>query len=165
MTGLLWWLASPQVAIEEARIGDATALAAIHADCFAQDWGADEFAALLRDPNVFGLVVRRANIYGTRSAVGFVLMRTAADEAEILTIAVQPRHQGRGLARQVIEAAFRRLYRDRITRVFLEVDAGNEPALALYRKLGFRKVGERKGYYRSSSTPEASALVMRADLG
>jgi ribosomal-protein-alanine N-acetyltransferase len=165
MSGLAWWLSAPSVTIEEAGMKDAAALASIHAASFARDWSEDEIAALLRDETVSGLVVRRANLLGTRSPVAFVLMRTVADEAEILTVACDPRHRGRGHARRLIEALFRRLYHERVKAVFLEVDAGNEPALALYRRLGFRKVGERKGYYAAGSSPGASALVMRADLG
>lgn len=160
-----WWWASAPVAIEEAELDDAPELAAIHGESFPYEWTAEEISALLRDRTVFGMVARRANLFGTRSPVGFILMRSVVGEAEILTIAVSPRQRGRGCGRALIEAAFRRLYRDRVKSVFLEVDGGNQPALTLYGKLGFRQVGERKGYYRAGSTPGASALVMRADLG
>jgi ribosomal-protein-alanine N-acetyltransferase len=161
----LWWFAPPPVSVEVARRGDVAALAEIHAASFPHRWSAEELDALLLDPAVLCLVARRANLLGSRSAVGFVLVRAAADEAEILTVAVDPRHRGRRIGRQLIEAAFRRLYGERITAVFLEVDGGNAPAVALYRRLGFRTVGERKGYYRVADGPPASALVMRADLG
>ncbi len=164
MSSFLWWLPQPPVAIEDARVEDAPALAAIHAACFQREWDADALVALMLDPMVSCLVARRANVWGTKSPIGFLLTRAAADEAEILTIAIDPNHRGRGIARRLIDTAFRRLYRDRITSVFLEVDAGNMPALALYARLGFVKVGERKGYYAGGSTPGASALVMRADL-
>lgn len=160
-----WWSGATPVFIDEARPADLPALAAVHAASFAHRWSEDELAALLRDEAVFCLVARRANWFGTRSAVGFVLFRQAADEAEILTVAVDPRHRGRGLGRDLVEAGFRRLYRDRVAAVFLEVEAGNEPALKLYRRLGFARVGERKGYYRTASGETATALVMRADLG
>lgn len=164
MNLVTWWTAAP-VVVEAARVADAPDLAAVHAASFPHRWSAEEIEALLLDDTVFGLIARRANIFGTRSVVGFVLMRRVADEAEILTIAVDPRRRGRGLGRALVEHAFRRLYRDRVKAVFLEVDGGNASALALYRRLGFRKVGERKGYYRAGSEPGATALVMRADLG
>ncbi|MEJ1159657.1 GNAT family N-acetyltransferase [Prosthecomicrobium sp. N25] len=165
MSGLLWWFEPPPVSIETARSGDVPELAAIHAASFAHQWSADELRELLRDPAVLCLVARRANLFGTRRAVGFLLVRAAADEAEILTVAVDPRNRGRRIGRQLVEAGFRKLYGERIRTVFLEVDGGNAPAVALYRRLGFRQVGERKGYYRSASGPATSALVMRADLG
>ncbi len=156
---------TPAVVFDDAWSEDTERLAAIHTAAFpGAAWSAADLAALLREETVFGLVARRANAFGTRAAVGFVLMRSVAGEAEVLTIAVAPSHRRRGVARAMIEEVFRRLYRDRAEAVFLEVDAGNTAALALYRRLGFVKVGERKGYYAHGSVPGASALVMRADL-
>lgn len=159
----LW--ATPAVVFDEAWSEDTERLAALHAASFpAAAWSAADIAALLREETVFGLVARRASAFGSRSAVGFVLMRSVAGEAEVLTIAVAPSHRRRGIARALVEEALRRLYRDRVDAVFLEVDAGNVAALALYRRLGFVKVGERKGYYAHGSVPGASALVMRAQV-
>ena len=159
-----WWT-MPVTVVGDARAEDLDRLAAIHADGFpGAAWSAGDLAALLREETVFGLVVRRANFFGTRSAVAFVLVRLVAGEAEILTLAVDPAHRRRGIARQLMETVFRRLYHDRAETLFLEVDAGNEPAVELYRRLRFRKVGERKGYYAHGSVPGATALVMRADL-
>lgn len=159
----LW--TTPAVVFDEAWSEDTERLAAIHAVAFpGAPWSAADLAALLREETVLGLVARRASVFGSRSAVGFVLMRSVAGEAEILTIAVAPSHRRRGIAAALVEEAFRRLYRDRVEAVFLEVDAGNVAALALYRRLGFVKVGERKGYYAHGSVPGATALVMRARI-
>ncbi|MDR3493096.1 MAG: GNAT family N-acetyltransferase [Ancalomicrobiaceae bacterium] len=150
--------------IDSAAPDDADTLAAIHAACFAHDWNAEEIAALLRDGNVIGLVARRTGLFGRRRAIGFLLLRTAADEAEVLTIAVDPRRRRLGCGRKLLEAGLRRLYRDRIDALFLEVEAGNQPALALYRRLGFTQVGERRGYYGHSDGTSSAALVMRVEL-
>lgn len=160
----LWWTA-PVTTVGDVRTADMERLAAIHAEAFpGAEWSAADIAALLREETVFGLVARRANLFGTRSAVAFVLIRSVAGEGEVLTIAVASAHRRRGLARELMEHVFRRLYHDRADALFLEVDAGNAAALALYHRLRFRKVGERKGYYAHGSVPGASALVMRADL-
>lgn len=159
-----WWT-MPVTVVGDVRTEDLEKLAAIHAECFpGAPWSTADLASLLRQETVFGLTLRRANFYGTRSPVAFVLVRLVAGEAEVLTIAVDPYHRRRGFARQLMETLFRRLYHDRAETLFLEVDAGNEAALALYRRLRFRKVGERKGYYARGSVPGATALVMRADL-
>lgn len=62
-----------------------------------------------------------------------------------------------------MEASLFRLYAERCSHLFLEVDAANEAALLLYRGLGFKEVGKRKGYY-SESGGDGTALVMRIDL-
>ncbi|NLH81325.1 MAG: GNAT family N-acetyltransferase [Phyllobacteriaceae bacterium] len=155
----------PLLVFEEAWAEDVDRLAALHGASFpGAAWTAADLAALLREETVFGVVARRANAFGSRSAVGFVLIRSVADEAEVLTVAVAPTHRRRGVARALMEEAMRRLYRDRVAHLFLEVDAGNQAALALYRRLRFEKVGERRGYYAHGSVPGATALVMRADL-
>ena len=103
-------------------------------------------------------------IFSGRRLVGFVLVRVAADEAEILTIAVRPRDRRRGYGRMLMEEALRRLYRNGAAACFLEVDRGNGAAIALYRSLGYQPAGERKNYYRGGGAGEGTALVMRVQL-
>ncbi len=162
----VWSVILPRTPIQiaPARASDLPVLAAIHAASFPHSWSEVELSALIRDPNVICLVARRANAFGTRRAIGFLLLRVAADEAEVLTIAVDPRRRGLGCGRDLMEVGMRELYRERIRSLFLEVDAGNRAALALYRKLRFHQVGERRGYYRDGNGGTSTALVMRADL-
>jgi ribosomal-protein-alanine N-acetyltransferase len=101
---------------------------------------------------------------GNRGApAGFMLSRRAADEAEILTVAVAPAERGRGIARALLARHLGRLAALGITRVFLEVDDGNRPALRLYARAGFREVGRREGYYARAEGARA-ALTLRRDL-
>ncbi|SDU46427.1 ribosomal protein S18-alanine N-acetyltransferase [Stappia sp. ES.058] len=158
-----WWFWAPPPVIEEARPEDLAALADLHDRSFAVGWGADELVALARQSGVFILQARRANVMGSQAALGFVIVRKAADEAEILTIAVDPRQRRRGVGAQLMRAAISRLYADRVKALFLEVDAANAAAVTLYRSLGFRTVGTRKGYYQDSDG-DGGALVMRIDL-
>src|SRR5690606_20570209 len=129
-------------------------VAAIHAECFSISWSADEFASLLSQETVFGF---SASLPGRRPD-GFVLARHAAGEAEILTIAVHPTRQGRGIGRVLMDAVLRHLHAERTEALFLEVEENNRRALALYRRLGFSQVGQRPGYY--SQFGGAGALVM-----
>ncbi|MBA5776078.1 GNAT family N-acetyltransferase [Stappia sp. F7233] len=158
-----WWFWAPPPVVEEAEAGDLDRLAEIHAKSFNQTWDAEELAALRSQPGVTILLARRSSPSASRRPLGFVIVRKAADEAEVLTIAVDPRHRGRGIARQLMGAAMSRLYAERVKSLFLEVDAGNEAALLLYRGLGMRQVGERRAYY-SGGKGDGSALVMRVDL-
>jgi ribosomal-protein-alanine N-acetyltransferase len=120
--------------------------------------------SLLAQDAVFGYVARRASPLGTRRPVGFVMIRVAGDEAEVLTLAVGERQRRRGTGRRLMDEAIRRLYHDRIRSLFLEVDEGNTAARALYANLGFREVGRRRNYYAAAGGDTSCALVLRADF-
>lgn len=158
-----WWFWTAPPVVERALDEDLPKLAEIHARSFSHEWDAEELARLQGQDGVQILVARRASPYGTRNPLGFLVLRTAADEAEVLTVAVHPRQRGRGVGKKLLEDGMFRLYSDRCASLFLEVDASNEAALLLYKGLGFRKVGERKAYYRAGDG-DGTALVMRVDL-
>jgi [ribosomal protein S18]-alanine N-acetyltransferase len=158
------FLQRPRIVVEPVGPEDADVLADIHADAFARAWSAEEFAALSADPAVFAFGLRRHSLFWPPRLVGFVLARVAADEAEVLTIAVRGTSQGRGLGRALMDETLRKLYRDRIVTCFLEVDRDNRAAVSLYQSLGFEIVGERKGYYHRLDGPAGVALVMRVKL-
>ena len=124
-------------------------LAALHAVCFERAWDADTLSNMLAATGAFAFV----------HDDGFVLGRVAADEAEILTLAVRPTARGKGLGRALLQAAINKARHARAATMFLEVGADNPHALALYAGLGFAKVGARKGYYEGRD-----ALVLRLPL-
>ena len=136
---------------------DARALSALHAASFHRGWSDGEFEALLAERNV---IADRA--MAGHKLVGFILSRVAADEAEILSVAVAPSWRGHGLAHALLDRNLRRLVGAGARAVFLEVDAGNAPARALYRRAAFREVGRRPGYY--SEGQGTGALILRRDL-
>jgi ribosomal-protein-alanine N-acetyltransferase len=89
--------------------------------------------------------------------VGFLVVRQiAADEREILNLAVDPAERRRGAARKLLVKELRRAK----TQWFLEVRASNSSAIKLYENAGFRKAGQRESYY---SNPSESGIVMRFD--
>jgi ribosomal-protein-alanine N-acetyltransferase len=148
-------LTRSEPAFSEARNSDAAAIAAVHAASFQRGWGEDEIHRLIIDRNV---VAHRVTVGQTLS--GFILSRLAADEAEILSIAVAPAWRGRRLARPLLTLNLRRLAGLGARSVFLEVGERNTPARRLYDGAGFREVARREGYYEGSAT----ALVLRRDL-
>ncbi|MNL73286.1 ribosomal-protein-alanine N-acetyltransferase [compost metagenome] len=93
-----------------------------------------------------------------------MLAREVAGEAEILTIAVHEKQGRHGLGWRLMQAAIRHARASGGEEMFLEVDDGNAPAIALYRKLGFEKAGERPAYYDDSKGRKSAALVMKRDL-
>jgi [ribosomal protein S18]-alanine N-acetyltransferase len=135
---------------------EAAAIAALHAASFRRGWGEDEVYRLLVDKAV---VTHRVMIRQT--TVGFIMSRLAADEAEILSVAIAPARRGRGLSVPLLDFHLRTLAGHAIRAVFLEVDEHNAPARRLYDRAGFREVGRRQGYYEGGAT----ALVLRRDLG
>ena len=96
--------------------------------------------------------------------IGFAVSRMAADEAEILSIAVAARERGRGLSRGLLATHLGHLAGRGVRIVFLEVEENNQPATRLYAKAGFAVVGRRERYYREAGGEERNALVMRRDL-
>jgi ribosomal-protein-alanine N-acetyltransferase len=150
--------------VEGASAGDAATLAEIHADAFSRTWSAHDFAALLSDPSVFALAAKLRGFLGGSRTAGFVLVRFAADEAEVLTIAVRSRYRRQGYGRMLMDDVIRRLYRERIGSLFLEVERTNTAAVALYRSLGFEVAGERKNYYSTPRAGDGAALVMRLQV-
>lgn len=126
-------------------------LARLHAAAFATDrnWTATEFADLLAQPLV-SLVAQPH---------GFALTRTVAQEAELLTIAVDPLAQNRGVGRRLLLQWLAGL-EGAADMAFLEVAADNAPALHLYRALGFEQTGARRGYYLRKDAPSADALIL-----
>ena len=130
------------------------ALARLHKAAFTsgRPWSAQEFAALCAEPHT----------YLTHDTYGFALWRAAAGEAELLTIAVDPAHQGRGRGRALMRAWMAQAA-SRADTAFLEVAADNAPACALYATCGFVTVATRPGYY-ARPAGAADARVMRAPL-
>ncbi|WP_414710080.1 GNAT family N-acetyltransferase [Pseudorhodoplanes sp.] len=145
--------------VSDAVLRDVAAIAALHAASFRRGWSDDEIEGMLLDRSV---VAHRAAI-GSNFA-GFVISRMAADEAEILSVAVAQRYRGRSVARTLLRHHLGRLAALGVHAVFLEVDEGNAPAIKLYRRSGFVEVGRREGYYMNTGGKPAAALVLRRNL-
>jgi ribosomal-protein-alanine N-acetyltransferase len=149
--------------VEPLRTTDSAALARIHREDFAPPWSEDDFENMLSQDVMFGYKAVESMKAGSQMA-GFVLARSIAGEAEIITIAVARAHRRHGLGRLLMDAVLRDLHGIRAEALFLEVNEKNAAAIGLYRKLGFRDVGKRTGYYRTAHGEASSALVMRRDL-
>ena len=87
---------------------------------------------------------------------GFLIGRSAADELEILNMAVAREHLRRGIGSKLLESALEVSRKAGSARVYLEVRASNEPAIALYKRHGFTECGRRVRYYRD---PVEDALL------
>jgi ribosomal-protein-alanine N-acetyltransferase len=136
-----------------ATSADCDVMAAIHASAFAPPdaWSRDVFSLQLALPNVFGLLCRSG---------GLILVRVAADEAEILTLAVTPIVRRRGAGTVLLREATTLAATMGANTVFLEVSVVNSSARRLYTRAGFVEAGIRPHYYSDCS----DALVLRLDL-
>lgn len=138
---------------------DWAALARLHESAFPEGpraWSAAEIAALAGAPS--GLLL--TDDPGAPS--GFALLRVVADEAEVLTVAVDPACRRRGIARRLLRDGLSAARQRGARRAFLEVACGNAAARGLYAGLGFDVVGLRRGYF--DGDPPQDALVLAATL-
>jgi len=135
--------------------------AALHAGLLEPAWDAASFRTLLGQPAAVALLAR----LGTPpEMVGFVLGHVAADEAEVLALGVRADRQRRGIGTHLIEALARAAAARQARVLYLDVDAGNTAALALYRRLGFAVRGRRQGYYLKADAPAADAVTLARAL-
>jgi ribosomal-protein-alanine N-acetyltransferase len=145
--------------VEPATLRDAPRLAQLHGASFHRGWGEGEFEGMLGERNT---LVHRQRI--GRKIVGFAVSRMAADEAEILSIAVDANHRGRGLSRRLLLTHLGHLAGRGVRTVFLEVEENNQPARRLYDRAGFAVAGRRERYYRQPGGEQLNAVLMRRDL-
>ena len=145
--------------VEPATQRDAATLARLHGASFHRGWGEAEFEQMLAESNTLVHRLRQG-----RAVIGFAVSRSAADEAEILSIALAPGQRGRGLSRDLFLTHLGHLAGRGVRTVFLEVEENNQPARRLYERAGFAVAGRRERYYKEAGGQELNALVMRRDL-
>ena len=127
-------------------------MADLHAASFTipRPWTALEIAAILHNPHTFLLTAPHA----------FLIGRAVAGEAELLTLAVSPGARRQGTARMLVSQFLHHSRLRNATDAFLEVAAGNLPAIALYAATGFAQTGKRRAYYAQNM----DALIMTQRL-
>lgn len=124
-------------------------LSNLHKKCFpTKPWSADDF----RDLKNSGCEI-------IMSENGFVVYRIAADEAEIITIGVNPDFRRNGIASAMIGIIEKTLKNQAVKKLFLEVASNNIPAQKLYESMGFKTVGLRPKYYDG-----VDAILMSKDI-
>ncbi len=152
-----------EISVDEMECDCAKLLAEIHKQSFVktdeQIWSESDFEELLKVPGTKAIIMSRNDV-----PVGFSLVRGMHDEAEIITFCILPKWCDNGYATLLLEWIIKGLQRQSIKRLFLEVRENNEAAIRLYKKCSFKTIGRRKGYYNSSQSENADALVMQCEL-
>ena len=130
--------------IRQAKLYDVPALSRIEQESFDSPWSADEIAkdVTSKDSNIYVAVIESDG-----EKAGYAEMRMVAGEAQIYNIVIDKSFRGRGLGEMLLRHLIDKAGELGCSLITLEVRGGNEAAMELYHKLGFKEVGRRKGYY------------------
>jgi len=131
------------------------AVHAIELASFTDPWSARDFRECVDSDVLFLVASARGGVDG------YVIAQDAADEGEILNLAVAPAQSRGGIGRALVEQVLVALAERGARQVFLEVRESNAAARALYEGVGFEEVGRRSRYYRR---PVEDAIVLRAAI-
>jgi ribosomal-protein-alanine N-acetyltransferase len=126
---------------------------------FGEAWTRSQCAGILPMAGVSLTLARDTE--GTTT--GFSLVRSVADESELLLIAVSPDHRRKGVGRGLLGHFLEHARSEGIARAHLEVRDGN-PAIQMYRHAGFEPIGRRRNYYRGQDGQQFDALTFALDL-
>lgn len=144
-----------EIVIRQARLSDVPAISRIEVDSFDSPWSAKEITKDVTSGGGIDFVVAADG----SECLGFAEMRCVAGEAQIYNIAVAPEARGRGVGESLLRHLIEKAEARGCDTVNLEVRAGNDAAMGLYKKLGFEEVGRRKKYYNGED-----AILMDLDL-
>jgi ribosomal-protein-alanine N-acetyltransferase len=147
--------------LRSATAADAQDCAELHAELLQPAWDRASLARLFAHPAARAFV---AQFTAPAQTVGFILGQVAADEAEVLTLAVRAEAQRLGIATRLIEALAATARAGGARVLHLEVAADNTAALALYRRLQFEERGRRKGYYATANAAAVDAVTFARAL-
>ena len=129
-------------------------------DRFGEAWTRSQLSGILP---MAGVALARAIDRARDSVLGFSLVRTVADESELLLIAVLPGEQRRGVGGLLLDQFVERAREDGVRRIHLEVRDGN-PAIDMYLRAGFSPVGRRRNYYHAVDGKRYDAITLACEL-
>jgi ribosomal-protein-alanine N-acetyltransferase len=151
---------TPPWVVERVSSEDVDALVRLEGDAYSHPWTRRNFEGELREPDRRVLMALRdpcARHHDDRGIRAYCAVQWAADELHVLNLTVPEAQRRRGIGRWLLGLALDVGRRRGAARAFLEVRRGNEPAIALYRSLGFDVWQVRRDYYRR---PREDALVL-----
>ena len=130
-------------------------VAQLERECFHDPWSEKSIASELNNPLSLWLVALDG-----QQVAGYVGSQSVMGEADMMNIAVSAKFRRMGIAQELVQRLVMALREKDVCSLTLEVRASNEPAKALYGKLGFEQVGRRPNYYRN---PKEDALILRKE--
>ena len=132
-----------------------TQVAQLEKLCFSCPWSEKSVVSELENPLSLWIVAVEENI-----VVGYVGSQSVMGEADMMNLAVLPEYRRKGIAEKLVSSLIQELSKNNVSSLTLEVRASNAPAITLYEKLDFSKIGCRPGYYRN---PREDALVLKKE--
>ncbi|CAM3383069.1 ribosomal protein S18-alanine N-acetyltransferase [Halomonas lysinitropha] len=151
---------SPAEGVRRLALADLETLSALEQAASPDPWTQDQLRAALSDPDTRVLGIEREG-----GLIGHAVVVRLPFDAELQAILVDGQARRRGLAGRLLTAVIDQAGTWRSERLLLEVRAGNEAALVLYRRAGFGEDGRRRGYYPSCVDGQREdALLMSLPL-
>lgn len=140
------------VAIRQMKVEDAAAIAEMEHQTFSDAWSEKAILDTLRNPKTICLVAEKIG-----KIVGYCIVYTADDEADIARIAVLKESRRFGVASELIHALDVICWENQIQIIMLDVRVSNDDARTFYEKHGFTQDGIRENYYKN---PIEDAILM-----
>ena len=134
--------------------GDLDAVVAIETCAYGHPWSRGNFSDSLAARYLAEVLVDDAG-----EMLGYFIAMTGVDELHLLNITVAPRWQRQGHGQALMAALRQHALQLGMATLWLEVRQSNQRARALYRRLGYVEVGQRRGYYPAAVNRE-DAVVM-----
>ena len=138
------------------KMNDVPAIAELERQCFTDPWSENSIASEVDNPLSYWLVAEDDG-----RIAGYVGSQSVLDTADMMNLAVSPDYRRQGIGQALVNALADHLRQKNVIALLLEVRVSNEPAIALYQKLGFVQVGRRPRYYHN---PREDALILRKEL-
>jgi len=134
---------------------DVSQVAQLETECFSHPWSEKSISGELTNPLALWLVAAEND-----RVVGYVGSQSVLGEADMMNVAVSAAYRNRGIGRCLISQLVAALNESGVHCLTLEVRASNEPAIQLYRSMGFQQVGRRPNYY---TAPKEDALILKKE--
>jgi ribosomal-protein-alanine N-acetyltransferase len=147
-------MSSQAIDIRPMTEADIQMVAELEKSIFSDFWPISSFRDALDDPLALNLV---AVPQGEAAICAYLCAQIIVDEIHIHNIAVRPECRRQGTGRVLLEYAEGAGRQKGADCSLLEVRVNNSPALAMYGRLGYRRIGRRRSYYRK---PVCDALVL-----
>ena len=144
------------ITIDKMTQSDISDILKLEQECFSVPWSEQSFLYALADDNALFLVAKMGD-----EVIGYIGSQEVVGEVYIDNICTSPKYRKMGVASALLSEIISYSKHCDMSLVTLEVRASNIPAISLYEKFGFKKVGLRKNYY---TKPIEDALIMTLDF-